>query len=127
MTAGVLVRFLLATVALLLSVGCSSSEPTGALTAAVKGKVTFKGQPVTKGTVAFEPDGGGKEAFGTIQPDGTFIMTTYKKEDGAVLGKHRVSVSNAGISVPLKYASYSASKVEVEVTAEKTEYPIELH
>jgi hypothetical protein len=115
------------TVCLLLPfLGCGSSTPQGAPTLPVKGKVIFKGQPLTKGTVSFEPEGPGKEAFGEIQPDGTFVLTTYKKDDGAVLGKHRVSVSNAGKSVPLKYASFAASQLEVEVSEGKADYPIEL-
>jgi hypothetical protein len=106
--------------------GCGSSAPQGAATLPVKGKVIFKGQPLTKGTISFEPEGAGKEAFGEIQPDGTFVLTTYKKDDGAVVGKHRVTVSNAGKSVPVKYASPAASKLEVEVSEGKDDYTIEL-
>ena len=41
----------------------------------VKGKVTYKGQPLTKGTVRFEPDGYGRMATGKIQPDGTYVLS----------------------------------------------------
>ncbi len=108
--------------------GCgSSAASTGAPTAPVRGKVTYKGQPVTKGRIIFEPDGKGKEATGEIQPDGTFVLTTYKKDDGAVLGNHRVSISTASRTLPLKYGSPNTSKLEVEVVEGKTDdYTLDL-
>lgn len=66
--------------------------------AEAKGKVVCNGQPVTTGTVTFSPigdaDGGaevGKPATATVGPDGTFVLSTEKRFDGAVVGKHRVS------------------------------------
>ena len=59
----------------------------------VKGKVTYKGQPVTKGVVQFEPDGYGRPARGQLQSDGTFELTTFKPGDGVVAGEHRISIS----------------------------------
>jgi hypothetical protein len=112
---------------LLTFAGCGSSTPTGAATSPVKGKVTYKGQPLTKGTVTFEPDGAGKEASGDIQPDGTFVLTTYKKDDGAVIGNHRVMVTRTVKTVPAKYSSLNTSKLEIEVSEDKTDYPIELN
>lgn len=110
-----------------LCAGCgSSSASQGAATLPVKGKVMFKGQPLKKGTITFEPDGAGKNASGEIQPDGTFVMSTYTAGDGAVVGNHRVAVARAGRSVPLRFASVSASKIEVEVSEGKTDYTIEL-
>jgi hypothetical protein len=107
--------------------GCgSSSAPKGAPTLPVKGTVTYKGQPLTKGRVVFEPDGAGKEAYGEIQPDGSFVLSTYKKDDGAVIGNHRVMVTNVAKSVPAKYSSVNTSKLEIEVSEGKTDYPIEL-
>ncbi len=108
------------------SFGCGGPAPTGAPTSPVKGRVTFQGKPVTKGTITFEPEGAGKEASGEIQADGTFVLTTYKKDDGAVLGNHRVSVANAGKSVPVKFASFQTSHIEMEVSEGKTEYNIDL-
>ena len=108
---------------LLVFAGCgpSSASSVGVPTSPVQGKVTYKGQPLTKGRVIFEPDGKGKEAFGDIQPDGTFVLTTYKKDDGAVLGNHRVSITVAGKALPMKYGSPNTSKLEVEVVEGKTD------
>lgn len=107
--------------------GCGSRTGTTYTTATlpVKGKVTLNGKPVTKGTVTFEPDSG-REAHGNIQSDGTYVLTTFKEGDGAVPGTHRVAVSNAGRTVPNKFANVSSSKIEIEVSEGKTDYPIDL-
>jgi len=79
---------LLATVLL---TGCGGGEFD---TTAVSGTVTFDGQPVTSGRIRFVPQGDstitGKPAQGEVQPDGTFVLTTYDEGDGAVVGRHRV-------------------------------------
>ncbi len=68
--------------------GCGGSSP-GAIpkTYPVKGKVTYKGQALVRGTVHFEPEGAGKDGAGEIQPDGTYALSTYKANDGAVPGR----------------------------------------
>jgi hypothetical protein len=59
-----------------------------------KGKVVCAGNPVTVGTVTFTPVGEGMElgkpATAAVGPDGTFVLTTNDRFDGAVVGKHRV-------------------------------------
>lgn len=57
----------------------------------VEGKVTYNGTPLRFGSVAFQPEIGPR-ASGDIQPDGTFRLSTYGQFDGAIPGKHRVSV-----------------------------------
>jgi hypothetical protein len=108
--------------------GASTGAPAG-MTVPVKGKVTYKGQPLTQGSVVFEPDGG-REANGEIQPDGTFVLTTFRIGDGAVPGVHRVGVTGSlkgGKSpIPVKYRSPSSSKLEVEVSAGKTDYALDI-
>ena len=86
----------------------------------VKGKVTYKGKPLTKGTITFEPDGYGRMASGELQSDGTFVLTTLKEGDGVVAGDHRVSITGvdktlAKDALATKYASPNTSKLEVEV------------
>jgi hypothetical protein len=111
--------------------GCGgSSSATPVATLPVKGKVMYKGQPLIRGTVAFEPEGKGAEAHGDIQPDGTFSLSTYKAGDGAVPGAHRVSVSGSTAkgkdNVPAKYKSFGSSKLETEVSAAQTDYTFDL-
>lgn len=74
--------------------GCESSDFE---VAKVSGTVTCGGEPVMLGTVIFTPVATGelvgKPAVGKIQPDGTFTLTTYQPDDGAVVGEHRVRYS----------------------------------
>jgi len=62
-------------------------------TAPVKGKITYKGKPLTTGTILFKPEGDKPSATGEIQPDGTYVLTTYSGDDGAVLGKHDILIT----------------------------------
>ena len=97
----------------------------------VKGKVTYKGQPVTKGVVRFEPDGYGRPASGKLQSDGTFVLTTLKEGDGVVAGDHRVSITDSTRVSPRivrsrKYASAEYLGPDAEVSQEKTEFTFDL-
>ena len=76
------------------------------------------GKPLTEGQIVFEPDNSGREAHGSIQPDGEFELSTFANGDGAVPGTHRVAVTSGKIGkqvVPVKYQNTSSSKTEVEV------------
>ncbi len=97
----------------------------------VKGKVTFKGQPLTTGTIRFEPDDYGRAAGGKLQSDGTFVLTTNKEGDGVIPGHHRVYFTNLNPKakpgpVPKKYTTPTTSKLEAEVSAEQTEFAFDL-
>jgi hypothetical protein len=70
--------------------GCSDQPAV----APVRGTVLLDGKPLPGGRVMFEPIAEGedkfvgKAAFGQIQPDGGFVLTTDKDGDGAVVGPH---------------------------------------
>jgi hypothetical protein len=85
----------------------------------VKGRVTYRGKPLTKGSITFEPTDGGREARGTIGPDGTFVMTTDQDGDGALIGVHRVSVADAGQTLRTR------KDVHVRVTADRSDYVVD--
>ena len=68
--------------------GCGSGRPP---TAPVHGRITCGGRLVSSGTVVFYPTKG-RPASGQIQPDGTYTLTTFTAGDGALLGKHKVTV-----------------------------------
>jgi hypothetical protein len=71
------------------ALGCESRLPT----AAVTGRITYKGQPVTTGTVAFHPTDLAKPlSRGAIGPDGRYTLGTYAADDGAVPGEFIVTV-----------------------------------
>jgi hypothetical protein len=71
-------------------VGCG----TGANVAPVSGIVNMDGKPLPGGRIMFEPLASGedklvgKPAYAEIQPDGSFVLSTFGDGDGAVVGKH---------------------------------------
>ena len=91
-------------VALLIGLaGCSGGQPT----AKVSGKVTHDGQGVTGGLVTFAPVASGsgamsagKGATGQVQADGTYVLSTEKPGDGAVIGRHKVTYLAAAAPAP---------------------------
>lgn len=118
----------IAAVLLLAAVGCGPAEKRVA-TAPVKGKISYKGAPVTTGNVMFIPSGGGPPATAEIQADGTYSLKTYEPEDGAVPGDHVVTVTAIQLStgspedpasdpkllVPTKYSSSKTSGLTASV------------
>lgn len=98
----------------------------------VTGKVLYKGQPLTQGSIKFDPeDGYGREANGKIKPDGTFTVTTFKEGDGVVAGHHRVAVTGTGIKSPRdmfakKYGGVASSGLTADVDAEHHDFTFEL-
>lgn len=69
-------------------------------TSPTTGVVKCEGNPVGNVQVIFAPigEGGdsiaGKSGYAVAESDGTFSLTTYSNEDGAVVGKHNVIVSS---------------------------------
>lgn len=106
--------------------GCSPSHQLE--TAEVHGTVTLDGRPVTAGGVMFLPDRG-RGATAKISSDGTYRLTTYVDGDGAIVGKHQVSIlppyaagetdlpSAPAQSIPARYHNGGSSRIEVEVQA----------
>jgi hypothetical protein len=124
-------RRLTAAIALLLGScwGCSSggSGTYAPSLVPVKGKVTFKGQPLTKGVIRFEPDGYGRHASGALQPDGSYVLTTLKPRDGVIAGHHRVWVSDLDKNLAKDrgirdYLGPSDTGLTADVSSEKTEF-----
>ncbi len=66
------------------------------------GTVVCGGTPVSKGSISFSPIGEkdaslpGKPASATVGPDGKFVLSTYGRFDGAIVGKHSVEFQAAG-------------------------------
>lgn len=80
-------RLLLLGVACFALIGCGKGLTLGK----VSGRVTVGGKAVPHGTVLFHA-ADGPAAVGSIQPDGTYTLTTQKPGDGAVVGPHRVTI-----------------------------------
>ncbi len=104
----------------------------------VEGKVLYRGKPLEFGSVLFQP-ASGQPARGKIQPDGTFVLSTFDEGDGAMIGKNQVRITSfeaqrpgapppsggelaLGKSfIPRKYSSFGSSGLEVEVLPEGNE------
>ena len=111
--------------------GCGTSAGARADLIPVKGKVTYKGQPLAQGSVTFESDDSGKRATGKLQADGTFVMSTYTAGDGVAAGDHSVIISGVDKTLAKdrtfkKYMFRSYRALTAQVTPEKTEFTFDL-
>lgn len=120
----------------LFSTGCGSSEGYQGDLVPVSGKMTFKGRPLTKGVVKFDPGDDGKVAKGELQPDGSFTLSTFKTGDGAAAAHHRVTVSGTGSEaaakkgkelIPGKYTFRMTSSLEADVSRNSHEFTFDLN
>jgi len=115
--------------------GCSAGK-----TAPVNGQVKFKGGgdvSVLAGyAVAFELEGAKTSGVGEIKPDGSFTISTFGTDDGAVPGKHRVSISPPLSPDPdkpmpkpkiaAKYAGFDSSGLIVDIKPGRNEVVLEV-
>jgi hypothetical protein len=74
--------------------------------APVHGTITVDDKPMFQGRIRFAPvaavegENPGKAAFGSIEKDGSYRLTTYEPKDGAVVGEHWVLVVNIEEELP---------------------------
>jgi hypothetical protein len=94
----------------------------------VSGTILYNGKPLPFGSVMFQPDKG-QAAVGDVQADGSFKLSSYGPNDGAVPGKHKVSIScyeghrpgkASGDSlgkllIPLKYTRFGSSGLTADI------------
>lgn len=127
-------------VVLLFLAGCGggSSPIPPPPTSPVGGKVYLpNGSVMTAGQVVFKPrEKGQQEAIGEIGPDGSYKLTSYNKDDGAMAGEYVVVVEKTSYKtgspvavradVPKKYLSESSSDMIVAVKEGQADYPIRL-
>jgi hypothetical protein len=105
----------------------------------VRGVVYLDGQPATElagGTVSFDSAELHRSASGEIQADGTYRLSSIKKNDGALPGTYQVTVSpperppadERGKHAGTKSAGFVEPKdLQVTVEAKSNDIPIELH
>lgn len=123
--------------ALCLVSGCGTDRvPTYPVT----GRIVFAdGRPVRHGRVEVESREHGLTATGTIEHDGTFVLGTYTADDGAVAGTHSAIVVQIVIAdgsfthsvdhgrpVPVRYADYGTSPLEVTVEPQPNQIELQL-
>jgi len=136
-------RFLVSRLAPLLVValvGCGDSGPT---IVKVAGVLTYKGKPVTNAYVEFQPEQG-RPSWGQTDENGRFELHYDPQKDGAVTGKHKVSVKlrpstvkeqeavMMGKKPPLSkemnefFSKYSVERTKLEVTIDKSTSDLKL-
>jgi hypothetical protein len=82
--------------ALVYVAGCGNDDGLGKKYS-VSGKVTYKGQPVTKAKISFVPVGkDGRGAYGDVE-NGSFSLSTMAPGDGALPGEYIVLVDTREI------------------------------
>ena len=103
-------KHLIAAMVALSWLGCGSGDHPPLYP--VKGKVTFKGKPITEGYVVYEREAGAEtnpasgdasagplRVSGTIRSDGTFQLNAFPGAEGMPAGHYRVGItSRAGRS-----------------------------
>jgi len=96
------VAIMLSTATALVVMGCSGDDSCLASRYSVSGNVTYKGTPVPKGGITFEPTNPpmpqGRVASGTIE-NGYYTLTTSVKNDGAFPGEYKVIVVASGVDM----------------------------
>ncbi len=105
-----------------LPAGCAPGYPEAS---PVVGRVTVNGEPLGSGEVQFLSSDG-LVATGRVEPDGSYRLTTFQPDDGAMPGSHQVSVKSQqstglGIDslfepVPARYADPETSGLTASVT-----------
>lgn len=122
---------------LLLFVAAAGCEKPPYDLAPVHGTVSIDGKKLTQGKVMFAPvpkEGElnpGKPSFGHLEPDGSFTLSTYSSDDGAVVGEHGVTVVNqmeeasasnypkfSRITLPRKFTVEAGkdNQIDIEIT-----------
>ncbi|MCX7410139.1 MAG: hypothetical protein NTZ32_18835 [Planctomycetales bacterium] len=131
----------------LAAIGCGGAGPDHAKCAPVSGTVTYKGQLVEGATVSFWAPKAPRAATGQTDAKGSFRLTTFATDDGAVLGTHAVTVTKAAPAaamnasdmatgkaaaaavkdpLPAKYADAKTTTLKFEVKSGSNTAPLEL-
>jgi len=113
-------------------VGCGGSKEFQLVP--VKGVVNCGGKPISGGTIVFSPvavsgtANSGRPAASKVAEDGSFELTTYRTNDGAIVGRHVVTylVAEEGetpskVKVPCRDAS-----IEIEIKNAEDQLTVDL-
>ncbi len=132
----------------ILAAGCGGDSSTHSKCASVTGTVSYKGLPVEGATVSFWAAKAPRAATGQTDAKGSFRLTTFVPNDGAVLGTHSVTVTKAAPptamnasdmatgkpaadapakeALPAKYADATTTPLKFEVKSGTNTAPLEL-
>ena len=114
--------------------GCGKAG--GKKLSAVQGTVTYKGQPLDKGTVSFMPVPKGTTSSGEIS-NGKYRLSTYQKDDGVAAGSYKVAViaweqepdmkTGGKPAIPKKYFDAEKSGLTAKVSEGPQQIDFELN
>jgi hypothetical protein len=93
-------------------------EPKPLKLGTVEGTVTLNGEPLAGAKVTFTPDEG-RPATGVTNQEGRYRLTTKKANDGAAVGRHRISISLVDDNtkqerIPARFNQQTALEAKVE-------------
>lgn len=130
------------------ALGCGSDAPKGPeklSTTPVDGVVTLNGKPAAEVSISLHHSEGKVAPRGISDKDGKFSIATYGKDDGAPLGKYKVTAAknmtkeiSPGVlappppggfksDIPTKYESVNTTDISVEIkVGEKNSLKIDL-
>lgn len=111
-------------------VGCSDGRPERV---PVSGVVRIDGQPLTSGSVVFNPEKG-RRAVGELDGDGRFKLGTFDTGDGCIPGKFAVTVhstedlpgNKVRYNTPKKYENPATSGLSQTIDGATSDLAIEL-
>lgn len=128
--------------------GCGSDAPKGPeklSTTPVDGIVTLNGKPAAEVSISLHHSEGKVAPRGMSDKDGKFSISTYGKDDGAPIGKYKVTAAknmtkeiSPGVlappppggfksDIPAKYESVNSTDISVDIKAgEKNSLKIDL-
>jgi len=102
--------------------GCGEPSAKIEKTVAARGVLTYRGSPLGHYQVMFHPEDGRRPAAGVTDEQGTFVLGTNRADDGAVAGKHRVTVVYIGPPSPERdgMIEFSPPPPKIKIAAKYT-------
>ena len=95
--------------------GCGSSTLAQLPVFPVEGRVVFQSAPVAGATVAFYKEGAAVPGSGVTNAQGEFRISSYAENDGALAGKHRVTISLPASGVTQSDVTASEPKAIIDL------------
>jgi hypothetical protein len=104
----------------------------------VQGSVTYMGEPAAGAKVFFhsldDPDDQLSKPMATVQADGSFVISTYRRNDGMPAGEYTVTVIwlppgyqgpiEQGNKLPMRYSAAETSGLKASIAKAPNELPV---
>jgi hypothetical protein len=89
----------------------------------VSGVVTLDEKPLSNASISFVPEGSGKQATGTTDENGKFVLSTIDPRDGAFPGKYKVVIAPNSVASETESESADAAMEADAAAAKKAKKP----